>query len=458
MPSKRLFWHLFPQVLTLLVASLALIGLISRFVTSTPARWLVGTPLIVGLSLALSWAVGRSVGRSMQRLKEAAERLASGDFSERLRVPDHLEMAETADAFNTMAENVETTIVSLKRRNNEQEAVLTSMVEGVLAVDSDQRVISVNAAAAKLLGAGPTEIEGRGLQEVIRNADLRRFVTNALTCDRPVEGNLILRSARDRVLQANGTALRDAYGRCLGAVIVLNDVSRLRQLENLRRDFAANVSHELRTPITSIKGFVETLLDGALASPHDAQRFLNIIGRQADRLSTIIEDLLSLSRIEKETDSGDISLAVGRLDKVLQAAVNDCSAQAAERNIQVVLECSNDVSARMKADLLEQAVVNLLDNAIKYSEPGKQVWVRGYREEHLATIAVKDQGSGIAEEHHSRLFERFYRVDKARSRKLGGTGLGLAIVKHIALAHRGQVSVESALGKGSTFLIRLPAA
>ncbi|HET6883833.1 MAG TPA: HAMP domain-containing protein, partial [Pirellulales bacterium] len=206
MPSKRLVWHLFPQVLTLLVASLALIGLISRFVTSTPARWLIGAPLIVGLSLALSWAVGRTVARSMQRLKEAAERFSVGDFSERLRVPDCREMADTADAFNAMADRVEATVGSLRRRNNEQEAVLTSMVEGVLAVDSEQHVISVNAAAAKLLGAGPTEIEGRGLQEVIRNADLRRFVTNALTCNQPVEGNLILRNARDRVVQANGTA------------------------------------------------------------------------------------------------------------------------------------------------------------------------------------------------------------------------------------------------------------
>jgi two-component system phosphate regulon sensor histidine kinase PhoR len=457
MPSKRLVWHLFPQVLTLLVASLASIGLLSRFITSTPARWMIGAPVILGFSFLLSWAVSRAVRRSLHRLTDAAERFASGDFGERLRLPDHREMAETADAFNTMADQLEATIASLQRRNHEQEAVLTSMVEGVLAVDSEHRVISVNAAAARLLAVSPQEIEGRGLQEVIRNADLRRFVTSALTCNQPVEGNLILRNARDRVVQANGTALRDPYGRSIGAVIVLNDVSRLRQLENLRRDFAANVSHELRTPITSIKGFVETLLDGAMANPQDAERFLQIIARQADRLNTIIEDLLSLSRIEQETEAGGIVLSTGRIDQVLQAAVHDCSARAQERDIRVQLECPSDLTARMKADLLEQAVANLLDNAIKYSAPGQQVWVRAYREEHLLTIAVKDQGAGIAEEHHPRLFERFYRVEKARSRRLGGTGLGLAIVKHIALAHRGQVTVESTLGKGSTFFIRLPA-
>ncbi|MGH7137247.1 MAG: ATP-binding protein, partial [Pirellulales bacterium] len=432
MPSKRLVWHLFPQALTLLVASLALLGLISRFVTSTSGRLLLGAPVIVGLALALSWALGRSIGRSMQRLRDAAERFGGGDFSERLRLPDYREMAETTDAFNTMADHLESAVVSLRRRNHEQEVVLTNMVEGVLAVDSEQRVISVNAAAAKLLDASPSEIEGRGLQEVIRNADLRRFVTQTLTCNQPVEGNLILRNARDRMLQVNGTALRDAAGRGIGAVIVLNDVSRLKQLENLRRDFAANVSHELRTPITSIKGFVETLLDGAIANPRDAERFLGIIGRQADRLNTIIEDLLSLSRLEKEAESGGVVLTIGRIEEVLQAAVQDCSAPAAERNIHVVLDCPSDLKAKIKSDLLEQAVTNLLDNAIKYSEPGKQVWVSGHRDDQMAVIAVKDEASGIAPEHHSRLFERFYRVDKARSRKLGGTGLGLAIVKHIA--------------------------
>jgi two-component system phosphate regulon sensor histidine kinase PhoR len=445
-------------VLTLLAASLMLIWVVSRLVDGMAARAMLVVPAIVVLALAMSWAACRPVSGALERVKEATQRFAQGDFGERLRMPDSQEMAQMADAFNAMAEKVEASFTSLSRRNHEQEAVLTSMVEGVLAIDTDHRVISVNAAAAKLLGASPNEIEGRGLQEVVRNADLRRFVTSALACDRPVEANVILRNARDRVLQANGTALRDPAGRGIGAVIVLNDVSRLRQLENLRRDFAANVSHELRTPIASIKGFVETLLDGALDSRDDAQRFLHIIARQADRLNTIIEDLLSLSRIEKEADGGDISLTPGRVDKVLDAANQDCAARAAERNVAVAVDCPGDLMASMKADLLVQAVINLLDNAIKYSEPGQRVWLAGCREGAHAVISVKDEGCGIAEEHHARLFERFYRIDKARSRKLGGTGLGLAIVKHIVLAHRGQVSVDSAVGKGSTFCIRLPLA
>jgi two-component system phosphate regulon sensor histidine kinase PhoR len=458
MPGKRLVWHLFPQALVLLVASLALIGLVNRLVDGMTARVLILVPLIGLVALGMSWAACRPVAGAMRRVREAAEQFGGGDFGERLWMPDSREMAETAEAFNAMAEKVEASFVSLSRRTNEQEAVLTSMVEGVLAVDADQRVISVNAAAARLLGASPTELEGRGLQEVVRNADLRRFVTSALACDRPVEANVILRNARDRVLQANGTALRDAVGRGIGAVIVLNDVSRLRQLENLRRDFAANVSHELRTPITSIKGFVETLLDGAMANPDDADRFLRIIARQTDRLNTIIEDLLNLSRIEKETEAGAIWLMPGRVDKVLEAANQDCAAQVAARNLEILLDCPSDLMATMKSDLLVQAVANLLDNAIKYSEPGRRIWLSGRRDGNQAVISVKDEGCGIAEEHHARLFERFYRIDKARSRKLGGTGLGLAIVKHIVLAHRGQVSVESTVGQGSTFHIRLPAA
>jgi two-component system phosphate regulon sensor histidine kinase PhoR len=220
----------------------------------------------------------------------------------------------------------------------------------------------------------------------------------------------------------------------------------------------ANVSHELKTPVTSIKGFVETLLDGAMRDPTDAERFLRIIARQADRLHAIIEDLLSLSRIEQSEDADDISLETAPLAGVLESAMNACQAGAAEREIAVTLECEAGLTAKINLLLLEQAVVNLLDNAIKYSDPGRQVSVVAHSVDGEATISVADHGVGIAQEHLSRIFERFYRVDRARSRKLGGTGLGLAIVKHIVQAHHGSVTVDSTLGVGTTFTIRLPRA
>jgi two-component system phosphate regulon sensor histidine kinase PhoR len=412
--------------------------------------------VLVSLAVLLGWLVARWLGHPLEHLSHAAQTFARGDLRYRLPVPEGDDLAELADSWNQMADQLETRIQGVLSQNHQQEAVLASMIEGVLAVDNDQRVISVNNAAARLLGKPLVEVQGRNLQEVIRNADLRQFVADALVCRQPIEGDVVLHNSRDRVLQANGTALRDPRGNGIGAVIVMNDVSRLRQLENMRRDFAANVSHELKTPIASIKGFVETLLDGAMNQPADAERFLRIVARQTDRLNVIIEDLLSLSKIEKEAESGDMELEPAPLQQVLESAFHNCEIQAVERNIHVVLDCDSELLAKMKPDLLEQAVTNLLDNAIKYSEPGREVQVRGERTSSEIMIHVHDQGSGIAVEHLPRIFERFYRVDKARSRKLGGTGLGLAIVKHIVNAHRGHVTVVSTLGSGSTFTIHLP--
>jgi two-component system phosphate regulon sensor histidine kinase PhoR len=238
---------------------------------------------------------------------------------------------------------------------------------------------------------------------------------------------------------------------------VLDDVTRLRRLENLRRDFVANVSHELKTPITSIKGFIETLQDGALNNEGDARRFLEIMARQADRLNAIIEDLLHLSRVEEEAAQQDIELKEQPLRESLQAALHGCQHKAGARQIPLKLKCETGLCARINAPLLEQAVVNLLDNAIKYSAPGSPVEVEAGQEKDGIAIRVRDGGCGIAAEHLPRLFERFYRVDKARSRQMGGTGLGLAIVKHIAQAHGGRVAVTSRPGEGSVFSLHLPA-
>jgi two-component system phosphate regulon sensor histidine kinase PhoR len=240
-------------------------------------------------------------------------------------------------------------------------------------------------------------------------------------------------------------------------VIVLNDVTEVQRLENVRRDFVANVSHELKTPVASIKGFVETLLDGALNDRNDARRFLGIVARQADRLAAIIEDLLALSRIEQSETSGKLPLDQLPLSGILITASDDCRPRAVERSIRLEVECPPDLTVTVNGPLLEQAVINLVDNAIKYSEAGKAVWLSADNDATGPAIRVRDEGCGIAAEHLPRLFERFYRVDKARSRVLGGTGLGLSIVKHIVQAHAGTIVVESTPGVGTTFTIRLPA-
>ena len=234
----------------------------------------------------------------------------------------------------------------------------------------------------------------------------------------------------------------------------LNDMgAQLNKLEQIRRDFVANVSHELKTPITSIKGFAETLLAGAKETPEDLERFLEIISKQSERLAAIVEDLLTIARLEGERLDELLLPTEEELYNVIANAISVLEVRAKRKSISIEIECDQDLLVKIDRHLVEQALINLVDNAIKYSGEGSTIWLKVFKEAREVRVDVIDQGLGIPAEHLPRLFERFYRVDKARSRSLGGTGLGLSIVKHIAVVHKGQVSVQSVLGKGSTFSI-----
>jgi len=421
-----------------------------RFSIASVGVILIALSAVVG---ALAWV---PLDRHLRRIRQSVEEYARGNFGMRMPSSRFSEIGLLADTLNWMAGQLEDRVSAEVRRRNEQEAVLASMVEGVIAVDSEQCVININRAAVTLLGLASRDVQGKAILEVVRNPDLQRFIHTTLASRKTIEGDLVLHGREDKFIQATGSALTDSDGNQIGALIVLNDVTRLRRLENMRQEFVANVSHELKTPITSIKGFMETLQDGAINEPVEARRFLDIIARQADRLDAIIEDLLSLSRIEQESERGEITHKTSRVAEILHGAVLACSTKSEARNITVDQECSPQLQARMNAPLLEQAVINLLDNAIKYSEPGKRVRLSAREQDGRIAIEVKDEGPGILKEHQNRIFERFYRVDKSRSRQLGGTGLGLSIVKHIVQAHSGKVMVESEPGKGSTFTMLIP--
>jgi two-component system phosphate regulon sensor histidine kinase PhoR len=419
-------------------------------------RLLWGGAAILLLAAILSFAVSRRISRPLEQIKRGAERFAAGDFSYRLHADGSSEIGSLAETMNQMAAQLEERLLSISKERNQREAVLASMVEGVLAVDTAGRIISLNRAAAQFFNIlRPETAAGRGIEEVFRNSTLQRFVDHVLTGQEASECELLVENRQTSHLQVRGAALLGPQERRIGAVIVFNDVSRLRRLENLRRDFVANVSHELKTPITSIKGFAETLLDGALKNPEEAERFLKIIARHADRLNSIIEDLLMLSRLEQDGKEG-MSLETADINGILQSAVDVCSPRVAAKKIAITVSCPAGLTASVNRPLIEQAMINLISNAIKYSADEKEVKVSAQAADGGVLLQVQDHGIGIETKHLDRLFERFYRVDKGRSRHEGGTGLGLSIVKHIAQAHGGTVSVQSRYGEGSVFSIFLP--
>ena len=413
--------------------------------------------LLIALFAALfSLFFARRVDRHVATIKEGAIRFAHSDLEYRFEPQPSDEMNALAESMNHMAEQLLERINTITSQRNEIQAVLSSMVEAVLVVDTDRNIVRMNTAAASLFNCSASDAKGRPTSDVVHDTDLLNFIDAVLETREYQESHIVFGDTDERFLHANGTILRDAGNQLLGALVVLNDVTRLEKLENIRRDFVANVSHELKTPITSIKGFVETLKDGAMEDRDSALRFLDIIVKHTDRLTAIIEDLLALSRIEQESDQEQIPVTWGHVKDVLDGAVMVCRSKAMEKNIAINLSCDAVTQASYNALLVEQAVVNLIDNAIKYSERGGSIDVSAHTENGALYLAVKDTGAGIPQEHLPRLFERFYRVDKARSRKLGGTGLGLAIVKHIVQAHGGAIEVESVHGEGSTFTIKIP--
>jgi two-component system phosphate regulon sensor histidine kinase PhoR len=419
--------------------------------------WIAITGLIIAvLAAVISFFVSRSITKPIEEMQKGAHRYAQGEYDYRMPLPATKELSSLAEAFNDVASKLGDTIKDITEKRNELEAVLSSMVEGVIAFDINERLFNINQAAADILGISKQDAINLTMQEVIRNPELQEFISQVLKQKESREKEIAVGS--QKVLQINGTIIHDADGKEIGALIVFNDISDLKKLEIIRRDFVANVSHELRTPITAIKGFVETLRDGAIADKKSALNFLEIINKNIDRLNAIIQDLLSLSKIEQESEQDAIKLENLNVIDVLEAAIQSCSVDAYDREVYLMLESNDAHYAMIDPARLEQAVINLLTNAIKYSDPNREVKIRvdTDHENKEIIIRIQDFGCGIAEEHLPRIFERFYRVDTDRSRKLGGTGLGLAIVKHIALAHKGYVSVDSELGIGSTFRIHLP--
>jgi two-component system phosphate regulon sensor histidine kinase PhoR len=408
----------------------------------------VGLIAAIGLSYGLAWLALRPI-RDIQRLTSA---VADGDLDYRLPRRSRDELGEISNSIHRMADQMRAQIEEATREKEQLQAVLNSMVEGVLVVNAQMNVVLANERLRNMFGLSGVS-EGLTLMEFARHAELDAALREAAGKDEPVSRMISMTYPVERQLQVHAIRFPTGSGKRLGTVAVLHDMTEVAQLEQVRREFVANASHELRTPLTAIQGFSETLLhSGDLADSSRSQ--VEIIDRHARRLGRLVGDLLQLSETEGrevvlECSEVDVNALIGRI-------IRDLDSSFREKQIEVVCEVEEDVSAWVDVHAFEQVVRNLLDNACQYTEPGGRVKVSAKREARWARICVEDTGIGIPERDLGRIFERFYRVDKARSRAAGGTGLGLSIVKHLVQSMKGEITVESRMGRGSTFTLRVP--
>ena len=449
---------------------------VSDAIAVVRSRLVVASLLILLLGGGVSFLLSRGFSMRVERLKDFAGRVAGGDFRPLELEDTEDELTDLVRALNETATRLADTIRTLTDERNRSSAILRSMVEGVAVIDAKERVVFCNQAFAEILSVNAAGSEDRPLLEVVRQADLVALARRALQSGEYVQGDLVIGTVSPRnfnvtaapipALAAQGkgraagagiesapAASRQEVQR--GAVIVLHDITELRRLERVRQDFVANVSHEFKTPLTAIQGFAETLLSGALEDEQNNRRFLEIIRDHAVRLGRLTDDLLKLARIEAgklELEFQPVALA-----DIMESCATTTLLKASQRNLSLDVSFPPELPpVRGDASLLREVLQNLLDNAVQYTQPGGKIALSAATHNSEAVVTVADTGIGIPLADKERIFERFYRVDAARSREVGGTGLGLSIAKHIVEAHGGRIWVDSSVGQGSQFHFSIP--
>ncbi|UWG98610.1 cell wall metabolism sensor histidine kinase WalK [Dehalobacter sp. DCM] len=431
---------------------------ITEITTALSRLW---TMLITGLLIAtviaglLGYTLSQRLTKPIQEMTAAAQRIAGGDFSLRTYTTQKDEIGILGQALNQMAEQLKETIDEVSAGKSKLETVLANMVSGVIFLKEDEKIDLINPAAMKILQVDSANVSNRHQVEIIGNYQLSSLIEKALQTHTAVKEELLILSPQEKNIEINITPIFGKHGSDIGAVVVLHDITDFRKLERMRSDFVANVSHELKTPVTSLKGYAETLLDGALDDPDTAREFVGIILTESERLRLLIDDLLELSRIESAADpiqwqQIDVSALLCSVAKKFRPQL-----EARQSTLEIVSP-DNLPAAWGDYTMVDQVVTNLVDNAIKYSPAGGKIRLAVSEQAEGILFEVIDSGPGIPEHDVPRIFERFYRVDKGRNRKQGGTGLGLAIVKHILETHGTRINVESTLGRGSRFYFTLP--
>ena len=426
------------------------IGLIRNIVIS----------VIIGLVIAipLGYRYLNHITEPIKEITNIARKIANGDYNNRVNVESTDEIKILADTFNFMSHTLSTNISELQDKNTKLQSIISSMKEGLIAVDNHKKIILINSPAEKFFNIDSENVFGEQILTLINNDKLKKVLKEMLEKSTSDKVEVAVENPERKILKiyTEFIKLNEDPNRIIGTLILILDVTEMRKLEKMRTDFVANVSHELKTPLTSITGFIETLKGGAINNEKVRDRFLDIIEIETERLTRLIEDLLTLSDIE----SNGINFAKKEeisINNVIFEVSHMAEELARQKNIKYYYEVEEDLQYLYGSkDWFKQLVLNLLENAIKYTPEGGEVRCLAYQRSNNAFIKVKDTGVGIPKKDIPRLFERFYRVDKARSGKVGGTGLGLAIVKHIVIAFNGEIRVKSEEGKGSEFTVRIP--
>ncbi|MEG6565479.1 ATP-binding protein [Thermoanaerobacterium saccharolyticum] len=447
---KKLYYTYFIiSFLGILATSFFFIGKVSM------VRFVIGMFFGVIVSNFFGYRLIKGIVQPINEITDVAKEITKGNYEHRIEIKSIDEIGQLSFAINTMSDKLQETIDELYDRNAKLEAILKSLVNGVVAFDENEKILLINDSARTMLGIKDNYAVGKHILDVVRNSKFHDVLEKIIKDKGYNIDNFEIDTFNKHLKIYSSPIVHQVTHKKLGFVVIINDITEIRKLEKIRSDFVANVSHELRTPLTSIRGFIETLREGAIDNVEKRDRFLEIIEFEAERLTRLINDILTLSEIENLKE-GFVKEDIA-IDEEINEIFYIMEKTAKDKNIRLIkdLNCK-DVVIKTSKDRLRQMIINLVDNGIKYTPEGGYVKVNTNDRENNIVIEVEDSGIGISKENIPRLFERFYRVDKGRSRKLGGTGLGLAIVKHIVESMKGTISVESEISKGTKFTIILP--
>jgi two-component system phosphate regulon sensor histidine kinase PhoR len=417
----------------------------------------LGILLGILFTIILALRFSSTITRPIKELISVSKEIAAGNFSKRASTRSNDEIGQLAKVFNETASKLENTLADMTDKNLKVNSIINSMIDGIVAIDSSFRVLLINNTACEMFGIknGPG-VFGINIIELIRNNEINTVLTETVQKNISQVSEVIIGAPVDKIYRVYTTPIISNNKESVnsGGIATIHDITNLKRLEQIRTEFVSNVTHELKTPLTSIRGFIETLKNGAIDNRDVSLKFLDIIDIESERLYTLINDILQLSEIETKQMDSDIK--THHLKTTMEEVFSILNCVAEKKGVTLTFEVDDNLMITANRDRIKQMLINLIDNGIKYNVEKGYVHVKAFREEGKVVFIIKDSGIGIAEEHIQRIFERFYRVDKGRSRNMGGTGLGLSIVKHIVNLYNGNIKVNSQVGEGSEFIIQLP--